>query len=101
MGNASRHRWIIRNFIATLSRRTLPLRAKNPLLRHPGQLATELAQLFVTGSSVAQKGLRGSLAQLASPSSQDIGPNSELSSDLAHCHAGRVEHGHGLTLVLR
>jgi hypothetical protein len=30
MGNASRHRSIIRYFIAMLSRRTLPLLAKNP-----------------------------------------------------------------------
>jgi len=30
MGNAVRHRWIIRYFIAMHSRRTWPLRAKNP-----------------------------------------------------------------------
>ncbi len=36
-----------------------------------GQLATELPHLFITGSPVANKSLRGFLPQLAAPPSQN------------------------------
>ena len=61
----------------------------------------ELAQLLITGSPVARKCLRGLPAQLPSPTSQDRRPNPQVRGDLADAHAGRGEHRHGFTLVLR
>jgi hypothetical protein len=100
MEKASRHRWIIRYFIATLSRRTLPLLAKIPLLGHPRQLPTQMAQLLLAWSPVAWKRLLRFPTQFSPPASQDIRPNPQFLSDLADAHAGRLKHRHRFTLVL-
>lgn len=62
-----------------------------PFLRDAGQLATQRVHLFITGSSVAHKGLLGCLAQVALPPSQDIRPDSQIWGHLAHRHPRCIE----------
>lgn len=98
MGNVSRPRWIIQNFISPLSQGTLPLLAKNPAPQSPEPA------LDATGSAphrgIAHKGLLGFAAQFAMPPSQHIGPNPQLPSDLAHRHPWCGQHRRRFTLIL-
>jgi hypothetical protein len=68
----------IRYCLATLSRRTLPLRANTPLLRHFRQRSTDVTSFTLTGLPVSK--LAGSAWRRSSrsPPSEDISPNRTL-----------------------
>jgi hypothetical protein len=101
MGNALRHRWIIRYVIATRSRSTLPLLAKNPLLGDAGQLPTQVGQFLITWAAIAHKRLIRFLAQLPPPASQDIRLNPQFCGNLVNAHTWGLQHRHRFALVLR